>query len=109
RGRMAIGAEATRVRKANVAAHRGGDANRNAIRFQEWALLDMELEKGRDEIGIEQGSDGLACPRVSQVLDVMPQRFSAVGSDEIAELIQGRQSEHEPASQIRRAEPGTLL
>ena len=59
--------------------------------------------------GIEQGRNGLARSRISQLLDVMPQRLSAVGSDEIADLVQCRQAEHEPASEIRRAEPGALL
>src|SRR3990170_1140614 len=39
----------------------------------------------------------------------MSQRFSAVASDEIADLIQCRQSEHEPTAEIGRAEPGALL
>jgi hypothetical protein len=43
------------------------------------------------------------------VLDVMSQRFSAVGSDEIADLIQFRQAEHEPTSEIRSAEPRALF
>ena len=60
-------------------------------------------------LGVEQGCDGFARSRVSQLPDVMPQRLSAVGSDEIADLIQCRQAEHEPASEICRAEPGTLL
>jgi hypothetical protein len=43
------------------------------------------------------------------VLDVMSQRFSAVGSDEIVDLIQCRQSEHEPTAEIGSSEPRALL
>ena len=69
----------------------------------------MEFEKGRDETGIEQGCQGPVRSRVSQVLEVMAQRFSAVGSDEIADLVQCRQSEHEPTAEIGSAEPRALL
>ena len=50
-------------------------------------MFDMEFEKGRDEAGIEQGRDRPVRSRISQVLQVMSQRLSAVGSDEIADLI----------------------
>ena len=39
----------------------------------------------------------------------MSQRFSAVGSDEIVDLIECRQSEHEPTAEIGSPEPGALL
>src|SRR5882757_2458455 len=109
RGRMAIGADATRIGKADITAHCGGDADRNAVRFQEGSLFDMEFEKGCDEAGIEQGRDTPVRSRISQVLDVMSQRFSAVGSDEIVDLIHCRQSEHEPTAEIGSPEPGALL
>src|SRR5262245_1318501 len=106
---MAIGAGATRLGKADIAAHRGGDADRNAVRFQERSLLAMELEKGRDEIGIERRRGGPVRSRISEVLDVMAERSPAIGSDEIADLVQRRQTEHEPTAEIGGAEPGTFL